>query len=296
MSWHRKYWDSVDQFYWNPSLLGLPSIPKGEWIKEGDRISVPANRVQNGGSIYARRGTAKENAERMRRLEEPLNHIFEIAFGIAPDHVIEELILKPAGISDSGPFERLGREIAVRYTGFTDGNTTQQDGFFVSSSSAVGVELKLGSTTWPGQVLKYISLIVAEERRSGSRENVGLIFITPHPDASIVWEQCRAGPNGSIDPDYIERVPVSQTNAAIREMLTDHGEHFRSVADRLVMHHLSWSQFAAACWKVHLDASADGQRGETLSRLMKGLALAVAEQSGTAVHRDALACGLQKST
>lgn len=142
MSWSDKYWDTIDQLYWDPSLLGLASIPKAEWQHGDGTIAIPSDRVRNGGSIYTRKGTAAENAERMQRLEEPLNHIFDITFGIAPDEAIQKFFLAPLGFGDPGPFLRLGREVATRYSGFANSNTTQQDAFYVGPQSLVGVELK----------------------------------------------------------------------------------------------------------------------------------------------------------
>jgi hypothetical protein len=68
LSWHLKYWDTIDQLYWNPGLLGLTSIPKREWTTDGLTVSIPRTHLQNGGSIYTRKGSARENADRMRRL------------------------------------------------------------------------------------------------------------------------------------------------------------------------------------------------------------------------------------
>ena len=124
VTWANKYWDTIDQLYWDPSLLGLASIPKTDWQLNDDLIATPQAKVRNGGSIYSRKGTAAENAERMRCLEEPLNHIFDITFGIAPDEAIQKLLASPLGFEDPGPFERLGREISTRYAGFANSHTT----------------------------------------------------------------------------------------------------------------------------------------------------------------------------
>jgi hypothetical protein len=54
----------------------------------------------------------------------------------------------------------VGREIGLRYGWRKSENVTQQDGFFVSPSSLIGVELKLGSVSWAEQVAKYAALMV----------------------------------------------------------------------------------------------------------------------------------------
>lgn len=280
MSWVSKYWDTIDQLYWDPSLLGLASIPKAEWKRGEFGIAVPSERVRNGGSIYTRKGTAVENAERMRRLEEPLNHIFDIAFGIAPDEAIQLLFLAPLQISDPGPFLRLGREVAARYSGFANSNTTQQDGFFVGPQSLVGVELKVGSKTWRGQALKYLALMVAEEKRSGERERLGLLYITPAPNEEATFAQTGAGVDGRLPPDFIEMVPKHEVNRSIREMVTGDRAHFDDAVARLKVGHTSWHQVAMEAQSLADQQDGGTAAGQTYRNLLIGLADAIVSQSG----------------
>jgi hypothetical protein len=202
LPWHLKYWDTIDQLYWSPDLLGLTSIPKREWTVDGATVTIPSSHLQNGGSIYTRKGTARENAERMRRLEEPLNHIFDITFGIAPSQTIRRLFFSPLNFDGDGPVERLGREVAARYPEMAGGNVTQQDAFFVAHDALVGVELKLGSKTWPGQVLKYLALMLCEERLTGTRSHIGLLYVTPHRDGSAVLAQAGCSSDGNLPEDF----------------------------------------------------------------------------------------------
>lgn len=239
MAWHKKYWDSVDQFYWNPRLLCLPSIPKKLWGSDPDFIMIDRKRVKNGGSVYARQGTAKQNVLRMRSFEEPLNHIFDITFAIAADPVIARLIHAHLNIVDAGPYERLGREVQQRY-GWLDVNVTQQDGFFISPKSAVGVELKIKSRTWPVQTLKYLALMVLEEQLTGHKEQLGLLYITPSEDTAGLWRDCGASSDGVLRSDFFEACENSKPNKTIEELLKQHRPAFENAAARLKLSHVSW--------------------------------------------------------
>lgn len=280
MSWHLKYWDTIDQLYWSPGLLGLTSIPKREWTIDGATVAIPSSHLQNGGSIYTRKGTARENAERMRRLEEPLNHIFDITFGIAPSQTIRRLFFSPLNFDGDGPVERLGREVATRYPEMAGGNVTQQDAFFVADEALVGVELKLGSKTWPGQVLKYLALMVCEERLTGTRSHVGLLYVTPYREGSAVLAQAGCSSDGSLPKDFLASIPQSQKNALLERLLAEHGALFEGAAKRLQVCHISWAKLHEAA-----QALADAETGkdagsETHKRLMQGFVAAIDSHSG----------------
>lgn len=277
MGWPDKYWDAVDQLYWNPSLIGLNSV-RSE--REGDRLLIPASAVSRGGSLYARKGTSTFNAERMHRLEEPLNHIFDIAFGIAPDKVIAELFAAPFNFTDDGSFESLGREVAARYPEMRDGNTTQQDGFFVSERSLIGVELKIGSPTTPGQLLKYLALLASEARLSGRRDQLGLLFITPAKDRAKIFKQAHVRADGSLPSDYISSVPPRQINSRLKNILRQSEEEIADTIDRLRVRHISWHEFSHNCRKIAKAQDLTIAGEQTLFRLLDGLADAIACQDG----------------
>lgn len=283
MVWHEKYWDAVDQFYWNPSLLGLPSVPKSQWGDDPSFIQVDRNRVKNGGSIYARKGTSKENAARMRGLEEPLNHIFDITFGIAADCVVARLIHKHLNIDDEGPFERLGREVQQRF-GWGGANVTQQDGFYVSPRSAVGVELKVKSRTWPLQTLKYLALMVAEERCTGRKSELGILYITPSSDVSSLWRGCGASAQGRLDGDFIKRCEGLELNATLRNQLSESRSAFEDVARRVRLRHISWKNFVGCCAELAATLEQENAGEATLKRLLEGFCKAVGAHAGTGLE------------
>lgn len=261
-------------------MLGLVSIPKSEWGDDPEKIVIDRSRVSNGGSLYARKGTAAQNLTRMKGLEENLNHIFDIAFGIAPCWVIERLFLRPLGMHDAGPFKRIGREVDTRYVGFS-GNPTQQDAYFVSARSLIGVELKIGAKTWPGQVLKYLALMVAEEKLKGRRDQLGLLYVTPNDEPAKVFAEAGIDPPGVLPNGFVRSVPKRQKNQFLEKLLANDSAHFEDAASRLVIRNASWKHIADDARKIATEADQAPPRDETLARLMSGFAEAVGEHAGT---------------
>ena len=64
---------------------------------------------------------------------------------------------------------------------------TQQDGFFVSRKSLIGVELKLGSASSPEQIAKYMALMEWEEQLTGRRDQLGLLFVVADTAVKKHW-------------------------------------------------------------------------------------------------------------
>lgn len=284
MPWHKKYWDIFTQLYWEPGHLGLASIPKKYWGDHPDQITIPRNLVQNGGSLYARRGTAAYNLDHAKALEETLNHVFDITFGIAPDQVISELFHDRLRIADTGPFERLGREVSSRYNWAA--NVTQQDGFFVSDHSLVGIELKLGAPTSAIQVLKYLALMVCEEKSSRRlNRELGLIFITPALSDEAISQQC--GSNAGHLPDgFLTSIDSAKLNKTMRELTSTHRVEFQAAARRLKIGHVSWRQMVVSCQAIVGRLNADEPGDETLARLLTGFSDAILGHSGVGIAQS----------
>jgi len=279
MTWQKKYWDAVDQFYWTPKHLGLNSIPKSEWGDDPENIVIQRSMLAKDASLYTRVGKAKENALRMQGLEETLNHIFEITFGIASDAAISEIIFRAVGLLDEGPFERIGREASIRYR-WGNKNVTQQDAFFVSPVSLLGIEMKLGSTTRPEQVVKYLCLVLMEEMLSGRRSSVGLLYITPY-QAETVWKQAGATNTGILPLDFITTFDSGKLNSYLQNFYLDNQLALLDLACRFQMTHISWSELIARCSSVAAALDGGHSGDATLARLLNGFIDAIKNHKGT---------------
>lgn len=246
MTWKNKYWDIVEQFYWWPRYLGMRSIPQKHWIKKDGLICVPEEMVNKTGPLYSRERKVTDLKSYLHGSEEILNHIFDLTFSIAPDSMINDILLNPLGFADSGPFESLGREVGMRYGWGEFDNVTQQDGLFVSEQSIVAVELKLLSSSWPEQIIKYAALLALEEQHKGSRKQLGLLFIVPESAINGHWKKCGLkGP--SVDRTFLEQTWKRRLPRFIADMLTTRQDHVASVLDRMELGLISWEDLQEKC-------------------------------------------------
>jgi len=278
-SWHTKYWDAVDQLYWSPAHLGLVSIPIREWGEDEQDIRILRSRVKNGSTIYTRSGSSAENAVRLRSLEETLNHIFDITFAIAPDAVIAELFHRKLSIPDSGPFLQLGREIGERY-GWGFSNVTQQDGFFVSQDSIVAVELKLGARTSKKQLLQYVGLMMWEERLTGRKKDLGLLYVTPSEEAPKVWAECGATPDGAIPAGLIDEVASIKFSPKLQTLFAENHSDLEDTIARVKLQHVSWKDLTNSCTSIMAQLDLNRVGDDTLGRLLAGFVNAVMKHNG----------------
>ena len=174
MAWNDKYWDIISNLYWTPRYLGLKSIPRDQWHIDGDRGLDPSRtHCQHTSGPLLLPGPARSAKQSCTSTVRRKSSTYRpnLVFSIVGDEVISRLLCQPLRISDPGPFESIGREIGLQYGWRKSENVTQQDGFFVSPSSLIGVELKLGSTSWPEQIAKYVALIIWEEAFSYPRKS-----------------------------------------------------------------------------------------------------------------------------
>lgn len=285
MAWNKKYWDIVDQFYWWPRYLGLRSISQKHWIKKDGLICVPAEMVNKTGPLYSRERNVRDLKDYLHGSEEILNHIFDLTFSITPDSVVNDILFSPLGLSDSGPIKSIGRECAKRYGWGELDNVTQHDGFFVSDKSAVGIELKLLSSSWPEQILKYAALMSWEEFHMGTRQQLGLLFIVPESAIESHWKKC--GLKGaSVDRTFLDQTWKRKLPKAIAELLATHHENVASVLDRMKLGIISWESLrdSMVALQVTLDPAHRGD--QTLMKLISGFIAQFEVHRDTGIHQN----------
>ncbi len=169
--------------------------------------------------------------------EEVLNYFLNIAFAIAPDEVLSRLICEPLGISDAGPFETFGRDIPSRYGWKNNENITQPDGFLATGTSLVGVELKLCSPSWPEQIAKYVALMAWEQMKTGTRQNLGLLFILPETSQQSHWSKVgldepgvdQEGPSTTrkCPVDFLDKLHQGKLPRKVRELFQAEASYIR---------------------------------------------------------------------
>ena len=270
MPWNDKYWDIISNLYWTPRFIGLKSISRDKWKVEGDWISIPRELVtSSSGPLYFRARKIDELKTYLHGQEEILNHFFNLVFSIAGDEVLSTLFCRPLGIVDHGPFDSIGREVGARYGWRDKENVTQQDGFFVSPSSLIGVELKLDSTSWPEQIAKYVALMMWEEVHGSPRDNAGLLFIVPTSALSTHW--AKVGLSGpKIDREFLERLDHAKLPAKIQELFAQRPDHLKAILDKLRLAVVSWDSFRVQLKELEDTADHSSAAGQTLQRLLSG--------------------------
>jgi hypothetical protein len=285
MPWNDKYWDMLNNLYWTPRYLGFKSIPRDRWRVDGDRVLIPKELIQTStGPLYFRSRKYDDLKSYLHEQEEILNHVFDLTFAIAGDDVINRVLCKPLGLDDAGPFKSIGREVGERYGWRPQENVTQQDGFFVSPKSLIGVELKLGSKSWPEQVAKYLALMMWEEQGTGARDDLGLLFVVPATALAEHWSD--VGLTSSvIDPGFVDRLDRGRLPSRIRSLFEESPEALKDLASRLRLAVVSWGQLRSelVTYVENLDMSKPGD--QSLHKLLGGLCDQIDRHGKTGIGR-----------
>lgn len=281
MAWNSTYWDILDGFYWSPAKLGLKSIPRAKTLPVEGGVVVPKEFINPNGPLYRRVGNAAAAYASLGSQEEPLNDIFDLSMAIASDRIRRALVFEPLGISDNGPIEMVGKRID-RHFGWenAEDTVTQHDGFYITDSSAVCVEMKLGAKSSLDQIAKYAFLYRNEEVRRSRPANLGLLFIVPERRKDD-FEHDYARDVIKVGAQILEMAPSATRNKRVYGDIVKHIDAYRDLFARLRIAVVSWSDIVG-----ELDAlcAAHGGRDsgdETACRLIAGLSEQIRAHSGT---------------
>lgn len=269
MTWTKKYWDVVDQFYWAPQYLGLKSIPQNIWEVDGDKVSIPIEMINPKGPLYRRLKSGEEYWSYVRRQEETFNHIFDIVFGILPGDVICDILSVPTNIGTGHSYESYGRELCDRYGWGEHSNITTPDGFFIAADSVLAVELKFNAKTSLDQLAKYLMLFVSEEVKYGRRANVDLLFIF-NSDPVPTFKKQMGFEQGEISQQLFGELRDAAGNKRVVNFFNDNENEIRSVLGRLRIHCIDW-QFFSQVLSAYASKLSETPGDCTLKKLLGGL-------------------------
>ena len=261
--WVQKSRDFMDKVYWSLKYVGL--------AKAGEDAA--------GNNLYKRIRKGPEQWGYLLGQEDFLNQSFDIAFAIAPDALIEAALLAPLGLADTGPFTSVGREVSRRQNWPRNANLMQQDGFFVSARTALALEMKTGSATSRGQTLKYLCLLAMEERASGRKGNLGLLYLVGK--AAVAKTQVEAGVSaaGRI-VEGLDGLGWARLNKGLRIFVDEHRAEVEDVRQRTQVAVLSWSGFDERLEQAANLLAGPDAGGQTLRRLIEGLRAQIRWQTG----------------
>lgn len=267
MGWNDKVFDNLEQLYWSPKKLGLQSV-KCAPTEDGSAYAVSRESLAGSPRLYTRQTSYQAWRASIHRDEELLNHVIDIALGIAPTSFLARAFFAPLGIAPTGPVDVIGREVRARHITLAPEQYTQHDGFFVAQDAIVGMEMKLCARTSIEQMIKYCTQIALEEILHGVKAHVGLVYLVPAGSVARTRRDL-----GLEDPAMLTRIwedPLAYTDkSSLRKLLQKHKGKIRSVGGRLRLEIITWDDFMAAIVETH--EIAQSRSDETLCNLMQGL-------------------------
>ncbi|MCH8533252.1 MAG: hypothetical protein LAT65_20630 [Saccharospirillum sp.] len=159
--WTDIYYQAVEEYFWRPQVIG--------------RISNP-NKPSKPWSFWR---------SRLAKQEVPLNHILDFLFHIAPQALLDEVLVAMLGESMSG------FELVAPSEGLIDDNVVQPDIMFSNGKSLVFVEMKVDSKSSIDQFVKYAIAALQICADEPSLERVDLVILSRHSEHSKVWSRAK---------------------------------------------------------------------------------------------------------
>lgn len=282
MTWNKKYWGLMESLFWVPSKLGLASIPKHQLERAEDHVRVPRKFVNPNGPLYRRVQRETEAIETLRRSEEPLNDILDLAFAIAADEIVAELLFEPLGLDGQGPITSVGG--LDSHFGREMHNITQHDGFYVTPHSVMCLEVKLGARSSLEQVAKYAFLFREEERRAGVEKQLGLMFLVPQSRKASFERSYGEQASGDLAKAILERAGRPGKKKPVYRKIAAEPEVYADILSRVRIRVLAWADLVAGIDRVVARAT-DAPGDQTIVRLLVGTRRAIEENGGTEVER-----------
>jgi hypothetical protein len=269
MTWTKKYWEIIDYLYWVPSYIGLKSIPQKLWNEKEDMICIPKSKVNMSGPIYTRDKKIKDFMPYVRRIEEMFNNIFDLVFAILPEDVNAEIWSRCTGEEYKKPLKSFGLNIRPRYGWTEHENITQVDGYFISEETVLSVELKFNAKTSRDQLVKYIYLMMLEEKYAGKKKQVHLLYIFNKTPYESLQKQLDCAPENIADLNPRD-LQMACKNKKVCRYVEEHFEDFQDILKRLKLFSMDYTEFTNVL-STFSKMQQDDVGGRTLKRLLEGL-------------------------
>ena len=256
MAWNAEYWDLMTNLYWAPDKIGCRRIID---LCESCQKKRPAKNLRSPDNVIGR----------LQRLEEPLNDIFNLFLRIAPGRFPCTIFGPAFTVPFDERFEFLGQEIGDRY-GFGNANITQQDVFLVGDQTLLMIELKVAAHTDLLQVAKYALLAALEERETGRRDQLLLLYLTPEKPFHKFWKEGFSN-RGEMLEALRYYNPALTEKKLLAKVFTDHHQTVADVMGRMEIGFMTYEGLAniLTIERDRLDPTTMGD--ETLIRLIDGL-------------------------
>jgi len=286
VGWFNKYWDLVDDYYWDLGKLGIRAIPKRAIAQSQEATIIPNTFLnERGGALYRRVGSAAENLGHLHSDEVALNHALNFALAIASEEIVSDLIFSPFGFKPKSAIQSVDKDIST-YFGWPRNDTlTQHDGFYVADDAAVGLEIKLDADSHSDQIAKYVFLLMNEELRAAQKKHLGLLYIVPESRVAYFRKKIEF-PNATAAESFIHGVQTKPKLRKLDKLILEQRSAFEYAFKRLRIEVISWTNFHQSILNLVHEIPPLGPGNKSLRTLLLGLADAVEGHSGTEVAPD----------
>lgn len=284
MNWFNKYWDLIDDYYWDLKKLGIQAIPKKVIKTVDDGVMIPTEYLnKNGGALYRRVGRSTENLYRLHSDEVALNHALNIALAIAPSKILDELLFSHCDVSADGDIHSVGKDISTYFGWDRNDTITQHDGFYVSETAALGLEIKLGATSDLDQVSKYAFLLRKEELKASKKKELALLYIVPESRRNALQKKLCMSPN-ELAHQIASNAMTTAEPRLIDKEIASYASEYEDVIQRMNIHIISWSEFHNKAQHLYNNIAPEGPGNITLRNLLGGFCKTMKEHSGTEIE------------
>lgn len=123
-----------------------------------------------------------------------------------------------------------------------------------------------------------------EERESGLRSNLGLLFIVPEAALAVHWTTLGLK-DAELDPQFIERLNTDKLPRRITELLTGNPGELRSISERLRMNVVSWSWLVHELGRIEQGLNPSFAGDQALQRLLSGFRRQIEGHGGAGIFR-----------
>jgi len=238
-SWTDSYYDSVEHYFWTSERLGHKPDP--------DR------KLKRPAEVFAR----------LKRLEEPLNHLLGLFFALAPPRFVVRLFEQHASISIDELPTYLGGDVQALCQ---SDSATQPDFAFDCPNCFLTIEAKVDSKSSIEQVAKY-ALLHQRADAQRPRRALGLLYLSrsaPHDLFAGSWKSW-----DDVKACVANQLPLIE-KSAFRTMTEEARRSVLNTLERMTISSFTYKDLRAAAVSASAELG-DGEAESVLKRLYQGL-------------------------
>lgn len=269
MSWTDSYWDTVNEFYWVPTYLGLKSIPRKKWTIDAGTVSIPIEVTNPSGPLYRRIINSKDFPEFIRRQEETFNHLFNLTLSLLPGKLISTTFQPFFEKTIETDYLLANSEHYRGFPWIDNANVSTPDSFLISDESILAVEIKFNAKTSLDQLAKYVALIASEMIYGRQQQHYSLLYIYPNNAVENFHKEISLLPS-DIDENCLNLLIENCKNKKACDFLMHESNAVKQVLENLEVSCITWQNMHERLAEL-IEELSDSVGDQTLARLLGGL-------------------------